>query len=216
MTQPEPVPDSMESLQLSFDSYRRELETVLARMEAFAGELRDLRTQYALLRARVDAFAGLAERLASVEAQLGNQGQGPDQGVEGIRAEQLSLAARVEAQEREVQALSGSLWDRGRLLEKLLGCFPNLDMRKARRLSFSEEVTVALLTEPGGVAAGQVINVSDKGLGLVLEAEMPVGAGVEVDINDVKVRGRIVHCRRAADRFSVGVSLDQPLDHSLK
>jgi len=180
-----------------------------SRVDEISLELRDVRTQVALARARLEAIASLADRLSGLEARIDRIDGAPGS------AELEALVARVDAQEREIRELREQLRERGVLLEKVLAYLPSVDMRREPRFSFDETVRVTLVTERERPAAGRVVNVSNKGLGLVLGDDLPVGAEVEADINEVLVRGRIVHSRREGDRFAVGVSLDQPIARSL-
>ncbi len=123
---------------------------------------------------------------------------------------------RWDSHERALRMLEEEFRQRGGVLERIAGAFRNFDLRRERRFQVEKAVTVVALGEQDVVTAGHVVDASESGLGLVLEAPVPVGAEVRVEVDGTMISGRVTHCRSHDDKFAAGLGsvrqLDAPAD----
>jgi len=150
-------------------------------------------------------LTGLAETLLDV--------------VEPIQRSVTAHEKRIEAVDRELKRSTRALEDRVSKLERelksildTLGFSPAAtDMRSEPRSIVEEPVEVSALPERSRIGSGRVTNISNSGLGLMLDTDIRIGTHVEVNISGVLVRGEVTRCRREGDHWEAGVRLDQPL-----
>ncbi len=121
------------------------------------------------------------------------------------------LEARLASQEQTIQALTAELRQRGRLVERLLGMWRSLDLRGEARFSSDKAVKVVLCGEQEAVVDGRIVDGSENGLGLLVEAPTPVGSEVRIDVDGTVLSGQVVHCRPQRDGYAVGLRLAAPL-----
>ncbi len=71
---------------------------------------------------------------------------------------------------------------------------------------------MTVLTDvPGIPLTGRALNLSGRGLSLILQQPLPVGAAVRIDQRDRLLLGEIAYCAAEAGTFRLGVQVDQSL-----
>ena len=88
------------------------------------------------------------------------------------------------------------------------------DKRREPRSLVNEPVEVVTLLEHNRLASGRAVNISNRGLGLTLDADIPIGTQAGVDISGVLVQGKVTRCRQEGDHWVVGIRLGRPLTNS--
>ena len=86
-----------------------------------------------------------------------------------------------------------------------------MDQRSEPRFSVDGPVKVTVLTEPETTLTGRIENLSGKGMRLVLDAAIPVGAPIRVDLDGTLLLGEACYCRQEGDRCAAGVQLEHTL-----
>jgi hypothetical protein len=122
------------------------------------------------------------------------------------------LNDRQAAQDRATQSLRDELRQGGGLLDRLVGTLRNIDLRKEPRVVTEEAVKVFIPGDPERAIAGTVVNASQTGLGLTLEAPVPVGGEIRLDVDGALLSGRVTYCRSQGNGYSAGVNSVQHLN----
>jgi phage shock protein A len=122
-----------------------------------------------------------------------------------------SLHARLLLTERALRAAQMDRRQNEVTWERFVGSLKNLEMRGEKRFPTSESVRAVLVGEENKTISAQVVDVSDRGLGLFLEEEVAAGSTMRIDIEDASLSGTVRYCRPQAEGFAVGVLLEQPL-----
>jgi hypothetical protein len=87
-----------------------------------------------------------------------------------------------------------------------------VERRRESRIQINEYVRVTLLTDPpGNPIIGRALDLSGRGLSLVLAQSMPIGAPVRIDQADRLLLGEVVYCRSDHGAFRLGIEVDQAL-----
>jgi hypothetical protein len=121
------------------------------------------------------------------------------------------LEARLTSQEQTIQALAAELRQRGGLVERLLGALRSLDLRRETRFPSDSAVKVIACGEQKVAVSGRIVNASENGLGLILEAPTPVGSKVRIEVDDTVLSGEIVRCHTQGGGYATGLRLAAPL-----
>jgi len=95
---------------------------------------------------------------------------------------------------------------------QLLEVYPD-ERRQEPRFEAHEAITLTVISvQPAKSIPGRVVNISQSGLGLVLEAVVPPGELVEIRAASMVAFGEVRYCRSIRDgHFRVGVTLDETL-----
>ena len=89
-----------------------------------------------------------------------------------------------------------------------------MERRPERRYPADEPVTVTILGGENCVISGRVVNLSGKGMRLVLEREAPIGAPVRVDVDGTILLGEVCYCAREGNSYYAGLELEHALTMS--
>ena len=90
-----------------------------------------------------------------------------------------------------------------------------VERRREPRIRIDEYVRVTALTDPpGNPIIGKTVDLSGRGLSLVLPQSVPRGVPVRVDQSDRLLLGDIVYCLEDDGVFRVGIQVDQTLRHT--
>jgi hypothetical protein len=200
-------------LQARAENDRATLETIAESVARVSEEILQIRTEGV---SGLDArFLALSERVEALDGSLRTQR-------ETVR-ELASFCSKLEhthrlreerwdSQERALRMLEEEFRQRGGVLERIVGAFRNFDLRRERRFPVEKAVKVAAFGEQDVVTSGHVVDASQSGLGLVLEAPVPVGAEVRVEVDGTMISGRVTHCRSQDDKFAAGLGSARQLD----
>ncbi|MCU0246397.1 MAG: PilZ domain-containing protein [Bryobacter sp.] len=83
-------------------------------------------------------------------------------------------------------------------------------MERRRTQRFEVNAPITMQTAAGPVA-GLVVDVSVRGLRVLLESEIGAGTPVRVSVQGSEIAGEVVYGYRFGDRWAVGISLAQSL-----
>jgi len=83
-----------------------------------------------------------------------------------------------------------------------------MEKRFELRFQVHQAVQVTLLARDLRLA-GHIADISGRGMRLLLNAALPVGAAVRVDLDDSLLLGEVRYCIRNDDQFAIGLQLDQ-------
>ena len=87
-----------------------------------------------------------------------------------------------------------------------------MERRRESRIRIDEYVRVTVLTDPpGNPIIGKTVDLSGRGLSLVLPQSVPRGVPVRVDQSDRLLLGEIVYCFEEDGIFRIGIQVDQTL-----
>jgi hypothetical protein len=87
-----------------------------------------------------------------------------------------------------------------------------VERRQEQRIRIDEYVRVTLLTDPpGNPIIGKTVDLSGRGLSLILPQSVPRGVPVRVDQCDRLLLGDIVYCLEEDGAFRIGIQVDQAL-----
>ena len=86
-----------------------------------------------------------------------------------------------------------------------------MDRRGHKRYpaDFIAEVTV--VDDPGYCSSGEVLDVSESGIGVSLPHQIAAGSAVRLKVNDSMLHGFVVHSTPQNSRFRVGIEVIQVL-----
>ncbi len=161
----------------------------------------------------------LCERLDSLDASLQSQiatGTRVSSLCEKLDQLHQSLAERVDSHEGLIQVLRSEIRQPVGMLETALGSLRALNLRKENRFPVDEPVTVTIDGEPETEMAGRIVDASENGLGLVLEAPLQPASRVRVDVNDTSLTGIVAYCLPKGEKNAVGLKLSQSLHGGVK
>lgn len=153
---------------------------------------------------------GLDERLNEVDFRLEEQkaaAGGQKSICEQLEQAQTSLDVRLVSQERTIQELKAEVQRRGSLLDGLLRSLRSLEGRRDSRHAYDKPVRVGVAGLEELAIAGRVVNASESGLGLTLEAPASVGSELQVDLGNKVLCGKVVHCSPIENGYTVGLKL---------
>ncbi len=160
------------------------------------------------------SIGGLAKRLDGIFAQVQQDGEALARlsaAGDALTRSQQSLHARLLLTERALRAAQMDRRQNEVTWERFVSSLKNLEMRGEKRFPTSESVRAVLVGEGNKTISAQVVDVSDRGLGLFLEEEVAAGSTMRIDIEDASLSGTVRYCRPQAEGFAVGVLLEQPL-----
>jgi hypothetical protein len=86
-----------------------------------------------------------------------------------------------------------------------------MDLRCEPRFRADEPVKVTLLGEPETVISGRIVNLSGKGMRLMLESPAPLGAAIRVEIDGTILLGEVCYCYPEGATYAAGLQLEQAL-----
>ncbi len=89
-----------------------------------------------------------------------------------------------------------------------------MERRSEPRYPADEPAKVTILGSEPCVISGRVVNLSGKGMRLMLEREAPVGAPVRVDVDGTILLGEVCYCARQGNSFCAGLELEHALTMS--
>ena len=164
--------------------------------------------QVAALDARV---LELISRLDIVDSRSRVQAQATDHLTELCsrleKAVQL-LDKRLDSQDYTYRSLRDEI-RQGRLeLKRPTGA----ELRLEPRVFTQKAVNVMVPGGPEVAIAGAVVNASQSGLGLLLEAPVPAGAEIRLDVDGTLLSGAVCYCRPQGKWYAVGLNSVMQLD----
>ena len=86
-----------------------------------------------------------------------------------------------------------------------------MDLRSEPRFPTDEPVRVTVLGGTKFEANGRIVNVSGRGMRLRINARVPVGAAIRVDVDGSLLLGEVAYCQADGEFFAVGLQLEQAL-----
>lgn len=86
-----------------------------------------------------------------------------------------------------------------------------VDRRREPRLEVQEPVEITILTEPEIHFRGWTVNISGRGMRLLLEQPVPLGSAIRVDLSDRVLLGEACYCQPEGDRWVAGLQLEHCL-----
>ncbi len=89
-----------------------------------------------------------------------------------------------------------------------------MDRRSESRFQTDEPVQVTVLGQTQPVVAGRLANLSGKGMRLLLESPVPVGAPIRVDMDGTMLLGEVCYCYPEGAKWAIGLQLEHALTHS--
>jgi len=162
-----------------------------------------------------DRASQLARGLESLESAIGSQaavGARLNSLCEKLDQFTQGLSGRIDSQEEQVHVLRTEMKQPVGMVERILGALRNLDLRKETRFAVDEAVKVTVGGESGEAFSGRIVNASENGIGLSMEKPLPVGASIQVEVNNSILNGKILYSAAKGDRYALGVQLIQPLN----
>ncbi len=174
-----------------------QVQSVLGRMSALESTLDSLTKRLDGLFAQVRQDGEALARLSTSSASLTRSHQ--------------SLHARLLLTERALRAAQMDRKQNEVTWERFVSSLKTLELRGEKRFPTSETVRAVLVGDEEKTIGAQVVDVSDRGLGLFLEQEVPAGSVMRIDVEDASLSGTVRYCRPQAEGFAVGVLLEQPL-----
>ncbi|MCC7175157.1 MAG: PilZ domain-containing protein [Bryobacterales bacterium] len=118
---------------------------------------------------------------------------------------------RLEAVERAIQTVTVEAEQHAALWARFMGSLRTLDMRTEKRFPVKEPVQVVVAGDPSTKVTGHIANVSDNGLGLMLDTSLPVGSALQIEVDGTRLSGTVRHSRASKGGHAVGVALTEPL-----
>jgi hypothetical protein len=90
--------------------------------------------------------------------------------------------------------------------------------RKYHRFDVSECAVLTLLAETGAASRHdvQIVNVSENGVGLLIDVPVPPGAAARILAANHTIDGIITYCREDDGVYAVGVNVDESTGQTLK
>lgn len=122
------------------------------------------------------------------------------------------LNERQTSQDRTNQSLRDEIRQGGGLLDRLVGTLRGIDLRKEPRVVTEEAVKVIIPGDPEVTIAGTVVNASQTGLGVILEAPVPVGGEIRLDVDGTQLSGKVSYCRSQGNEYYAGLHSVRQLD----
>jgi len=86
-----------------------------------------------------------------------------------------------------------------------------MDQRSEPRFSVDEPVRVTVLKGEHAVISGRVANLSGRGMRLLIDAEVPVGALIRVDVDGSMLLGEVCYCCHEAEKWALGLQMEHAL-----
>lgn len=83
--------------------------------------------------------------------------------------------------------------------------------RREPRVSVDSSARVTVLGENPRTIDGRVVNASGRGLRLLLNSPLPVGAAVQVELGQTMLLGEVCYAVPEVRSYAVGLELDQML-----
>ena len=87
-----------------------------------------------------------------------------------------------------------------------------MERRQEDRVSLEQPVTVAVCAAGGFRVPGWMSNVSGRGMQVRTARQLPIGAGVQLDWDNVLALGEVIYCRPAGGgEYISGIKLEHAL-----
>lgn len=86
-----------------------------------------------------------------------------------------------------------------------------MDLRSEPRFPTDEPVKVTVLGDSKVEIDGRIVNVSGRGMRLRINARVPVGAAIRVDVGGSVLLGEAAYCQADGDAYAAGLQLEQAL-----
>ena len=86
-----------------------------------------------------------------------------------------------------------------------------MEHRRQPRFTVNQLVSVIVLTGQEHHLDGQILNVSQSGLRLLVGQPVASGTAIKIEYEDTLLLGEAVYCYPAGDQFAVGLELQQAL-----
>ncbi len=88
----------------------------------------------------------------------------------------------------------------------------SVERRQEARIQTEEEVQVTVLADPPGAQmTGRAVDLSGRGLSLILAQALPAGVAVRIDRRDRLLLGEVAYCVAEGGAFRLGIEVDQSL-----
>jgi hypothetical protein len=81
------------------------------------------------------------------------------------------------------------------------------ELRSKPRFRVTSQVQIQILGTCGGECSGRVNDISDTGLGLIVDRDLRVGGIVKTVVGDRLMIGVVRHCERKNRSYSAGIEL---------
>jgi hypothetical protein len=86
-----------------------------------------------------------------------------------------------------------------------------MEQRRDLRFARDQAVVLTLLRDQDTQVFARVTDVAARGLGLLSPVAIEPGTALKIEMEDALVLGEAVYCRREADKWFLGVELNQVL-----
>lgn len=85
------------------------------------------------------------------------------------------------------------------------------DQRQAQRHEVNQPVVVSVLGTPSQVFHGEIRNISEGGIQLLLDQPVQYGSLVTIDYDDNRLLGEVVYCQKEQAHWLVGARIEHAL-----
>jgi PilZ domain len=86
-----------------------------------------------------------------------------------------------------------------------------MDLRSEPRFPTDEPVRVTVLGGTKIEADGRIVNISGRGMRLLINTQVPAGAAIRVDVDGSLLLGEVAYCYADGEQYAVGLQLEQAL-----
>lgn len=86
-----------------------------------------------------------------------------------------------------------------------------MERRSELRLALDQAVRITCLDENRHVVVGRAVNLSGRGIRVLLPDGLRAGQPVRVDVDDTLLLGEVCYCEPGEKEFVVGIEIDQAL-----
>lgn len=87
-----------------------------------------------------------------------------------------------------------------------------MERRSSLRVGFNQSVRVTALGGNRCQMAARALDASERGIRLLLPADLKPGDLVRIDVDDALLLGEVCYCQPGEGGFTAGIKLDQALD----
>jgi len=89
-----------------------------------------------------------------------------------------------------------------------------MERRSVPRYPANEPARVTVLGDTNRALAGRMVNLSGRGMRLLLDQDVPVGVPVRVDVDGTILLGEVCYCAMEGNSYCVGIDLEHALTMS--
>jgi hypothetical protein len=85
----------------------------------------------------------------------------------------------------------------------------NMESRREPRFAINQTVHITNLGVPGDPISGKIVNISARGIRLLLDNEIAIGTIIKVEWATTLLLGQIIYCIPEGKQYSVGMELEE-------